>query len=115
MAGRVGEFSTCDRAYPATAPASTSQAGFTFQRSDSSSATAPSPQAGASTIVACPSFTTTAAISPTALTFTASRKAPIQADWRSRGTSGFTRATKMKEGRNTPRVATAAPAGPATM
>ena len=49
---------------------------------------------------------------PTALTLTASRKAPIQGERRRRGTIGLRMATKMNEGAKMAAALTAAPGIP---
>jgi len=63
--------------------------------------------------VAAPSCRVVITISAIALTFTASKKALVQEEARKRGIRGFKAATKTKEGRKIPIVATIAPGMPA--
>src|SRR3990172_2728548 len=103
------------RSRPMTAPPSTSHAAFNFQRSPAPAAASAMTQAGQQVSVETESFTVTAAINATELTFTASRKAAIHRDRRSRGNTRPSAATKMKDGRKIPAVATAAPGSPPRM
>ena len=59
-----------------------------------------------------PNWTVTAAISPSAEALTPSSRLPAQAELRILGMSGFEMATKTKEGRKIPRVASRAPGIP---
>src|SRR3990172_2685697 len=103
------------RSRPTTAPPSTSQVALTFQRSPAPAAASAMIQAGQLVSVETESFTLTAAINATELMFTASRKAAIHRDRRSRGNTRPSAATKMKDGRKMPAVATTAPGSPPRM
>ena len=94
------------------APPSTSQIAFTRQRRPAPAAATAMTQAGHVVRVETESFTVTATINATELTFTASRKAAIHRDRRSRGSTRPSAATKTKDGRKMPAVATAAPGSP---
>src|SRR3989337_2439788 len=97
---------------PMTAPPSTSQVGLIRQRRPAPAAATAMTQAGQLVSVETESFTVTAAINATELTFTASRKAAIHRDRRTRGNTRLSAATKRKDGRKIPTVATAAPGSP---
>src|SRR3970282_3003150 len=97
------------RSRPTTAPPSTSQVAFTRQRRPAPAAASARTKAGKLVSVETESFTVTAAINATELMFTASRKAAIHRDRRSRGNTRPSAATKMKDGRKIPAVATTAP------
>src|SRR3989304_4403581 len=108
------------RSRPTTAPPSTSQVAFTRQRRPAPAAASAMTQAGPlgggeRVSVETESFTVTAAINASELTFTASRKAAIHRDRRSRGNTRPSAATKMKDGRKIPTVAPAAPGSPPRM
>lgn len=75
------------------APPKTSQAALTRQRLPKRPATSKIPQAGQLVRVACANFAVTAAMSATALTLTASRKAEVHLERRRRGTIGLSAAT----------------------
>src|SRR3989337_4266338 len=100
------------RSRPTTAPPSTSQVAFTRQRRPAPAAASAMTQAGQLVSVETEGFTVTAAINASELTFTASRKAAIHRDRRTRGNTRLSAATKRKDGRKIPTVATAAPGSP---
>src|SRR3972149_3399028 len=100
---------------PTPAPPSTSQVALTFQRSPAPAAASAMIQAGQLVSVETESFTVTAALHAPELMFTASRKPAIHRDRRSRGNTRPSAATKMKDGRKIPAVATTAPGSPPRM
>lgn len=59
-----------------------------------------------------PNWTVTAAISPNAEAFTPSSRLPVQVELRIFGINGFDMATKIKEGKKMPSVASRAPGAP---
>ena len=76
---------------PATAPPATTQAGFTFHRSNAPRATPAITHVGHPRSASSPSLKVTPAISATAPTFTASRNADIHGDCRRRNKTGASR------------------------
>ena len=93
-------------------PPSTSHAELTLNRKSSTRATSASTAVVRSTIAARPSCHVTAPIRARAATFTPSRNAPARREARIFGTSEWLSATKTKEGRKIPSVASAAPGTP---
>src|SRR5206468_6034311 len=91
---------------PTAPPPSTSQAEFTRKRISRIAAVTASAAVSGSTMLLVPSCHATAAINPTAAALAPSRNALVQGEARRRGTNGNTIATKIKEGRKTPSVAT---------
>jgi hypothetical protein len=97
---------------PMIAPPSTSHAELIRQRSRSTADAKASATVSQSTRAAAPSCHVTTAMSASDATLTPFRNAPAMGDARSRGTSGPLNATKTKDGRKMPTVATSAAQGP---
>src|SRR5207302_1086552 len=93
---------------PTAPPPSTSHAELTRKRISSTAAPMVNSAVTTSVMLEVPSCHTTAAISPTAAAFAPSRNALVHGFARSLGTNGYTTATKKKDGRKMPTVATTA-------
>ena len=102
----------CCKSQPRAAPPAISHALLSLKRIPAMAAT-PAIAIPLQSVTTCPArLMTTDAINPTALIFTASRKADITFDALSLGMSGFSNRTKRKEGRKMAIVETNAPSGP---